>query len=82
MAIDKQKSDENEIKNLLRVIAALLLREGNGKVLTLNKQIEILDDLGVDYKEIAKIINRNPNYTHREIGLSKKKKGIKKGGKK
>ena len=62
---------------LLRVVVALLLRQGSEPLTTLRQQIGLLDELGLGPTEIGKIIGRPAKYVTKELaGLRKgKRKG-------
>ncbi len=61
---------------LLRVVIALLLRQGLEPLSTLRQQIEMLDGLGLGPTEIAKIIGRSTTYVSKELaGIRKGKRG-------
>jgi hypothetical protein len=60
---------------LLRVVVALLLRQGLEPLSTLRQQIEMLDGLGLGPTEISKILGRSTTYVSKELaGLRKSKK--------
>ncbi len=60
---------------LLKVIAALLLRQKNSETFTLRQQIEILDNLGLKPLEIAEILGRTNIYINKELsGIRKSHK--------
>lgn len=73
-----RKMDESEIEStnrLLRVVVALLLRQGMEPLSTLRQQIELLEGLGLGPTEIGKIIGRPTNYVTKELaGIRKSKK--------
>jgi len=59
----------------LRVIIALLLRQKEEQAVSLKRQIEILDDLGMRPVEIAETLGRTPTYVSKElVGIRKHKK--------
>lgn len=61
---------------LLRVVIALLLRQGMEPLSTLRQQIALLDSLSLGPTEISKIIGRSTTYVTKELaGLRKSKKG-------
>ncbi|MFI5087675.1 MAG: hypothetical protein ACHP7I_04715 [Terriglobales bacterium] len=63
---------------LLRVIAALLLRQKPEHTLSLRQQIEILSDLGMKPAEIAEILGRTNTYVSKELsGIRKAQKQAK-----
>lgn len=74
-------SEENETEStnrLLRVVVALLLRQGLEPLSTLRQQIEMLNGLGLGQTEIAKILGRSVTYVSKELAGIRKK--AKKGG--
>lgn len=60
---------------LLRVVIALMLRGKDEQNLSLKKQIEILDGLGLRPSEIATILGRTSTHINKELS------GIRKGRK-
>lgn len=63
---------------LLRVIIALLLRRKDEQIITIRKQIEILNDLGIKPVEIAEILGRTNTYIGKELsGIRKNRKQAK-----
>jgi hypothetical protein len=62
---------------LLRVIIALLLRQGQDGPPSVKQQIETLSDLGLRPSEIAAILGRSSTHVNKELtGIRKvKKKG-------
>lgn len=60
---------------LLRVIIALLLRQKEGDVAPLKRQVEILNDLGMRPVEIAETLGRSATYVNKElVGIRKGRK--------
>ncbi|MGH7782820.1 MAG: hypothetical protein ACREO5_03115 [Candidatus Binatia bacterium] len=57
---------------LLRVIVALLLRQGHDKTLSLKQQIEILDGLGLRPMEMAEILGRTNTHIGKELSIIRK----------
>lgn len=65
-----------ETNKRLEVIIALLLRlvpkENDG--LTMRDQIALLDDLGMQPRDIARIIERTQSYVNKELTVIRKQK--------
>jgi len=60
---------------LLRVIVALLVRQGEQEVAPLKRQIEILDSLGMRPVEIAETLGKTPTHVNKElVGIRKRSK--------
>ena len=60
---------------LLKVIIALLLRQKEEESVSLKRQIEILNDLGMRPVDIAETLGRTTTYVNKELsGLRKNRK--------
>jgi hypothetical protein len=57
---------------LLQVIIALLLRQKEDQVVSLKRQIEILQDLGMRPVEIAETLGRTSTYINKELSNIRK----------
>jgi len=69
------KDTVQSTNRLLRVIVALLLRQGNAETPTLRDQIKILSELGIKPTEIAEILGRTNTYINKELsGIRKNQK--------
>lgn len=70
--------EENSVEStnrLLRVVIALLLRQGLEPLSTLRQQIELLNGLGLGQTEISKILGRSTTYVSKELaGIRKSKR--------
>jgi hypothetical protein len=72
---DQEVTQSQSTDRLLRVIIALLLRQKEEQAVSLKRQIEILDDLGMRPVEIAETLGRTPTYVNKELaGIRKQKK--------
>jgi hypothetical protein len=70
-----EESGVESTNRLLRVVIALLLRQGLEPLSTLRQQIELLDGLGLGPTEISKIIGRSTTYVTKELaGIRKTRK--------
>jgi hypothetical protein len=74
-AADQEVTRPQSTDRLLKVIIALLLRQKEEQIVSLKRQIEILDDLGMRPVEIAETLGRTPTYVNKELaGIRKQKK--------
>jgi hypothetical protein len=70
-----EENGTESTNRLLRVVIALLLRQGLEPLSTLRQQIEMLDGLGLGPTEISKILGRSTTYVSKELaGIRKAKK--------
>lgn len=74
------KKLSKSVNKKLEVIIALLLHL---RLQTLEKprlrdQIKVLDDLGIEPKEIASILGRSNNFINKELSEIRKQQGVKK----
>jgi len=70
-----EKDTIQSTNRLLKVIVALLLRQGSEDMPTLRDQIKILAELGIKPTEIAEIIGRTSTYINKELsGIRKSQK--------
>jgi len=75
-----KKKEISSTDRLLRVIAALLVRQQPPEFITLREQIKILDEMGLEPIEIAEILGRTNIYVNKELSeLRKIQKGKQKG---
>jgi len=71
-----KKKEISSTDRLLRVIAALLVRQQPSEPITLREQIRILDEMEVEPIEIAEILGRTNIYINKELSeLRKIQKG-------
>ena len=71
----QEVTDTQSTDRLLRVIIALLLRQKEEQAVSLKRQIEILNNLGMRPVEIAETLGRTATYVNKELaGIRKQKK--------
>jgi hypothetical protein len=71
-----RKDTDESTNELLRVIAALLLRQQkDDQPIPLRRQIEVLNDLGLEPAKIGAILGRTNTYISKELSGIRKSRG-------
>ena len=69
-----EEKDDRIIRRLNAVVYLLAELNSRGEKSSLREKIDLLSKAGLNYKEIAELMGKNPNYIAVELNTLRKKK--------